>query len=194
MQNFEFKNLSIENYEKRYHNFIAKDLQKTHNIKNVHAIPSLEKIVLNVRVGKAKIIGGSTTEKQKKPLEKLLDNLTLIAGQKPVTCAASCSVSNFKIREGDTVGMKVTLRKQKMYSFLEKLVMIAFPRSRNFKPFKSTSIDKGGNFTLTVKASEVFPEGDMTVSYPISITFVLNNIKTKAHAVDLLRGFYIPIN
>ncbi|MFO1130186.1 MAG: 50S ribosomal protein L5 [Rickettsiales bacterium] len=194
MQNFEFKNLSEENYKTRYRHIIAPTLQKKHNIKNVHAIPYLDKIVLNVRVGKAKIIGGSTTEKQKKPLEKLLDNFTLIAGQKPVSCAASCSVSNFKIREGDIVGMKVTLRKEKMYSFLEKLVMIAFPRSRNFKPFKSTSIDKNGNFTLTVKGSEVFPEGEMTVSYPISVVLVLKNIKNKEQAIDLLREFYIPIN
>lgn len=192
MQKFQFTNFEIKNFKDIYKETIAPDFRKKYNA-NVHEVPVLEKIVINVRVGKAKILGGSTTEKQKKPIEKLSDNLTLIAGQKPVECKATCSVSNFKIREGDIVGMKVTLRGERMYSFLEKVVMIALPRSRGFKGFKMSSIDKNGHFSMTIKSSEVFPEGEINVSYPMQITCVVKNTTKKEHTLDLLRGFYLPI-
>lgn len=193
MANYKFDNIEIKSFKERYLKDIVPFFKQKYKTDNIHSIPKLDKIVLNVRVGSAAIIGGATTEKQKKPIDKLSENLAMIAGQKPVACLAKKSVSNFKLRQGDTTGLKVTLRGDIMFYFLEKLVYVALPRTRNFKGFNEKNIDKGNNFNMTVRSSEVFPEGDIGVRFPIGVTMVFKNTKTKEQAVDLLRSFYIPL-
>ncbi len=193
MTKHKFETIEIKNFKARYLEDLIPFFKKKYNTENIHSIPKLVKVVLNVRVGQAVIVGGSTTEKQKKPLDKLSENFGLIAGQKPITCLAKQSVSNFKLRAGDVNGLKVTLRGDVMFYFLEKLVYVALPRTRNFRGFSEKNIDKSNNFSITVKSSEVFPEGDIGTRFPIGVTMVFQNSKTKEQTVDLLRGFYIPI-
>lgn len=117
---------------------------------SVMQAPKIDKIIINMGVGEAK--------ENKKFLEKAVEEMTLIAGQKPVLTKAKKSVSNFKIREGMAVGCKVTLRGQRMYDFLDKLVNVSLPRVRDFRGVSKTSFDGRGNYALGVKEQLIFPE------------------------------------
>lgn len=117
---------------------------------SVMQAPKIDKIIINMGVGEAK--------ENKKFLEKAVEEMTLIAGQKPVLTKAKKSVSNFKIREGMAVGCKVTLRGQRMYEFLDKLVNVSLPRVRDFRGVSKTAFDGRGNYALGVKEQLIFPE------------------------------------
>ena len=133
-----------------YKNNVVPALVEKFQYKSVMQAPKIEKITINMGVGEAK--------DNQKFLESALEEMTLIAGQKPVTTKARKSVSNFKIREGMAVGCKVTLRGERMYEFFDKLVNISLPRVRDFRGVSKTSFDGRGNYALGIKEQLIFPE------------------------------------
>jgi large subunit ribosomal protein L5 len=133
-----------------YQKVVRNELQKQFNYANPMQIPKLEKIVLNMGVGEA-------TQDQKK-LQAAQNEMALISGQKPAVCRARKSVANFKLREGMAIGCKVTLRRQRMYEFLDRLINIALPRVRDFRGVSPKSFDGMGNYALGLKEQIIFPE------------------------------------
>ena len=134
----------------KYNNSIKSELAKKFSYTSSMQIPKIEKIVLNMGVGDA--VANS------KALDDAVDELTIIAGQKPVITKAKKSIANFKLREGMPIGCKVTLRGERMYEFLDKLVTITLPRVRDFHGINPNGFDGRGNYTLGVKEQLIFPE------------------------------------
>ena len=153
---------------------------------NVMAVPKLEKIVLNVGVGEA--------IQDKKVLDTIVSNMALITGQQPVTTKAKKSISNFKLREGMPIGCKVTLRGRIMYEFLDRLVTLALPRTRDFQGVPDKSFDGRGNYTMGIKEHTIFPEIDtdkVTKMHGMDVTFV-TSAETDEEAYALLKHFGMP--
>ena len=138
--------------QERYTNEITKNLMKKFGYKSTMQIPKMEKIVINIGVGDA--VNNS------KFLEEAVEELTLISGQKPIVTTAKKSIAGFKVREGQAIGCKVTLRSERMYEFLDKLVSISLPRVRDFRGVPKNSFDGRGNYTLGIKEQLIFPEID----------------------------------
>lgn len=136
--------------QEKYSNEVIPALMEKFQYKNIMEVPKLEKVVLNVGIGEAR--------ENPKALEKAVEEITTITGQKPVITKAKKSIANFKVREGMSIGIKVTLRGQKMYEFLDKLMNIALPRVRDFRGVSSTSFDGRGNYALGIKEQLIFPE------------------------------------
>ncbi|MGI9499199.1 MAG: 50S ribosomal protein L5 [Geminicoccaceae bacterium] len=134
----------------QYKDEIRGKLQEQFSYKNPMQIPKLEKVVLNMAVGKA--------VQDSKKLTTAIQEMTLIAGQKPYVCKARKSVANFKLREGMAIGCKVTLRGRRMYEFLDRLITIALPRVRDFRGVPAKSFDGRGNYAMGLKEQIVFPE------------------------------------
>lgn len=133
-----------------YNSEVAHALQKELGIKNIHAIPRISKVVLNVGVGEA--------TQDKKVIDKVVEDVRVISGQKPVIANARKSVAAFKIRKGQPIGVKVTLRGKNMYIFLEKLFKIVLPRIRDFRGLRGTSFDGQGNLNIGISDQTLFPE------------------------------------
>ena len=138
--------------QEEYTNVIKPALQKELGLANPMAVPKIEKITINMGLGSA--LG------DKKVLQSALEEMGLISGQKALTCNARKSVASFKIREGNAIGCKVTLRKEKMYEFLDRLVNIAIPRIRDFRGLKPTSFDGRGNYNMGITEQITFAEID----------------------------------
>lgn len=138
--------------QKKYKDEILPALQKDLGMKNPMAVPKLEKITINMGLGSA--LG------DKKILQSALEEMSLISGQKPQTTMARKSVASFKLREGNPIGCKVTLRREKMYEFLDRLVNIAIPRIRDFRGLNDKSFDGRGNYNMGITEQFVFPEID----------------------------------
>ena len=138
--------------KEKYQTEVVPNLMKTFEFKSVMQAPKLEKIVINMGVGDA--VSNS------KVLDKAVEELTLLAGQKPVVTKAKKSIAGFSLREGMPIGTKVTLRGERMYEFLDKLVSVALPRVRDFRGISKKSFDGRGNYTLGVKEQLIFPEID----------------------------------
>jgi large subunit ribosomal protein L5 len=136
--------------QEQYKNELAGEIQKKLGLKNVQQVPKITKITLNMGVGEAIA--------DKKVLEKARDDMEKISGQKPVICRARKSVAAFKIRDGMPIGCKVTLRRERMYEFLDRLVNIAIPRIRDFRGLSPKSFDKSGNYSMGVSEQIIFPE------------------------------------
>lgn len=136
--------------KERYENEIIKSLMTKFNYSSVMQVPAMEKIVINIGVGDA--VSNS------KLLDDAVEELTLIAGQKPVITRAKKSIAGFKLREGMPIGCKVTLRGERMYEFLDKLINISLPRVRDFRGVPKNSFDGRGNYTLGIKEQLIFPE------------------------------------
>ena len=136
--------------QEQYKNQIIPKLQKELGVSNSMSVPKIEKITINMGLGKA--LG------DKKVLESALEELGLISSQKPVTCLARKSVASFKLREGNAIGCKVTLRKERMYEFLDRLVNVAIPRIRDFRGLNENSFDGRGNYNMGITEQIVFPE------------------------------------
>lgn len=136
----------IEKYEKE----VVPALMNEFHYDNVMQVPKLEKIIINISVGEAK--------ENPKALESAVQDLTTISGQKPIIIKAKKSVANFKLREGMPIATKVTLRRDKMYYFFDKLISIALPRVRDFRGISDTSFDGRGNYALGIKEQLIFPE------------------------------------
>lgn len=169
-----------------YDAVIRKDLQEQFKYANIMQIPRLEKIVLNMGVGEA--------AQDSKKIEGAIADLTAITGQKPVVTHAKISIAAFKLREGQAVGVKVTLRKDRMYEFMDRLVTIALPRVRDFRGISGKSFDGRGNYALGLKEQIVFPEIDYDRVDRIrgmDIVFV-TTAKTDEECKALLKGFDMP--
>ena len=171
-----------------YKDEIISKLTEEFQYTNIMAVPKLEKIVLNVGVGEA--------IQDKKVLDTIVSNMALITGQQPVTTKAKKSISNFKLREGMPIGCKVTLRGRIMYEFLDRLVTLALPRTRDFQGVPDKSFDGRGNYTMGIKEHTIFPEIDtdkVTKMHGMDVTFV-TSAETDEEAYALLKHFGMPFN
>jgi large subunit ribosomal protein L5 len=171
-----------------YQKVVREALTKEFGYTNPMQVPKLDKIVINMGVGEA------TADSKK--INLAVAELTAIAGQKPVITKARKSIATFKLREGMAIGVKVTLRKQHMYEFLDRLVNIALPRVRDFRGISGKSFDGRGNYTLGLKEQLVFPEIDYDkVDKVRGMDIVIcTTAKTDAEAKALLKGFDMPFN
>ena len=172
--------------KEKYLNEIVPSLQNKYNYKSVMEVPKLEKIVINIGVGDA--TGNS------KLLEAACADLELISGQKPVITKAKKSIAGFKLREGQAIGCKVTLRGEKMYTFLDKLIRIALPSVRDFRGVSTKAFDGRGNYTLGIKEQMIFAEieyDNIVKTRGMDIVFV-TTAKTNEEAFDLLNEIGIP--
>lgn len=172
--------------EELYHKEIAPALQKQFGYKNPMQVPALEKIVINMGVGEAVA--------DQKQAQAAAEELALIAGQRPVITKAKKAEAGFKIREGLAVGCRVTLRKQRMYEFLDRLVNVAMPRVRDFRGINPKSFDGRGNYNMGLKEQIVFAEinyDKVSMVRGMDITFV-TTAKTNDEAKALLEGFSMP--
>ena len=169
-------------YKEQY----AAELVKELGLTNVHETPKLEKIVLNVGLGKAK--------DDKRVIEAATNTLRKITGQEPVQTFAKNSIAGFKLREGNMIGLKVTLRGDKMYEFADRLINIVLPRLRDFHGVKNKAFDRQGNFSLGMIDQSVFPEltfDETTTTHGLQAIFVIKSNET-AHAKALLIKFGMP--
>ena len=169
-----------------YQNEIAKALTEKFGYKNVMEVPKLDKVVINMRVGEAK--------ENAKVLDSAVRDLEIISGQKAVTTKAKGSVANFKIREGMPIGCKVTLRGDKMYEFVDRLINLALPRVRDFRGVSANGFDGRGNYTMGIKEQLIFPEIEYDKVDKVrgmDICFV-TTAKTDEEARELLRLFNMP--
>ena len=172
--------------KERYVKEIVPSLIKKHNYTTIMEVPKLEKIVINMGVGDA--TGNS------KLLEAAVKDLELISGQKPVVTKARKSIAGFKVREGQSIGCKVTLRGNNMYNFMDKLVSIGLPRVRDFRGVSSKAFDGRGNYTLGIKEQLIFSEieyDEVVKVRGMDIVFV-TTAKSNEEAYDLLSELGIP--
>jgi large subunit ribosomal protein L5 len=171
-----------EVYEKE----IVPELMKKYGYKNKHEIPCLDKIVINMGVGEA--------TQDRKHIESAANDLSRLAGQKAVITRARVSNASFKIREDQAIGTKVTLRRERMYEFLDRLITIALPRVRDFRGVNGRSFDGRGNYALGIKEYIVFPEIEYDKVDKIRglDVVICTTAKTDDEAKELLRGFKMP--
>ena len=174
--------------KEKYLNEIVPSLQNKYNYKSIMEVPKLEKIVINIGVGDA--TGNS------KLLEAACADLELIAGQKPVVTKAKKSIAGFKLREGQAIGCKVTLRGEKMYEFVDRLVNLALPRVRDFRGVNPNAFDGRGNYALGIKEQLIFPEIEYDKIDKVrgmDIIFV-TTANTDEEARELLTQFGMPFS
>ena len=172
--------------QEKYNNQVAPAMMEKFGYKNIMEIPKLDKIVINMGVGNAK--------ENPKGLEKAVEEMEMISGQKPVITRARKSVANFKLREGMPIGAKVTLRSDKMYYFLDKLVSVTLPRVRDFRGVNPNAFDGRGNYALGVKEQIIFPEIEYDKIDQVrgmDVIFV-TTAKTDEEARELLKQFNMP--
>lgn len=169
-----------------YLNEIAPAMQKKFEYKNPMETPKIDKIVINMGVGEAK--------DNAKVLDAAVNDMTIIAGQKPVVTRAKNSVANFKLREGMPIGCKVTLRGEKMYEFLDRLVNLALPRVRDFRGVNPNAFDGRGNYALGIKEQLIFPEieYDKVDKVRGMDVIIVTTAKTDEEARELLTLFNMP--
>jgi large subunit ribosomal protein L5 len=179
----------IPRMRSKYDSEIVKAMTEKFGYKNVMEVPRIEKIVLNMGVGEA--------TQDKKKVEQAAQEMELIAGQKPVVTKAKKSIAQFKLREGMPIGAKVTLRRERMYEFLDRLITIAMPRIRDFRGVNPKSFDGRGNYAMGLKEQIVFPEinYDRIDKVRGMDVIVTTTAKTDDEARELLRlfGFPFPI-
>jgi len=176
----------VNRLKETYTKEIAPALQTKFGYKNVMQIPKVEKIVVNMGVGEAK--------ENAKLLETAVNDLTIITGQKPVITKAKKSIANFKIREGMNIGCKVTLRGDKMYDFMDRLINLALPRVRDFRGVNANAFDGRGNYALGIKEQLIFPEIEYDKIDKVrgmDIIFV-TTANTDEEARELLTQFGMP--
>ena len=170
----------------RYRKEIAPGLAKEFKHRNLMAAAHLEKIVLNVGCGEA--------AHDAKFLESVQRDLSVIAGQRPLVTRAKKAISNFKIKEEDPVGCKVTLRRARMYEFMDRLVHVALPRIRDFRGLNPRGFDQGGNYSFGLKEHTIFPEVQLDrVQHPFGMDIVVvTSAASRDEAFALLKGFGFP--
>jgi large subunit ribosomal protein L5 len=177
---------TVPRLKAQYQNEVRDQLKESLGLANVMEVPRLEKIVLNVGCGDA-------TE-QRQLIDKVTADLTIIAGQKPIVTKAKKSIAGFKLREGNSIGCKVTLRGERMWEFLDRLISVAIPRIRDFRGLPATSFDGHGNYTFGVSEQLIFPEIDYDrVDAPrgMDITIV-STARTDAEGRALLDAYGFP--
>ena len=169
-----------------YKNNITSDLMSRLEINNIHEVPKIKKIVLNMGIGEAK--------DDSKLTDKAVEDLTLISGQKAIKTKAKKAISGFKIRSGMPLGAMVTLRNKIMYEFLDRLINIALPRIRDFRGLNSKSFDGNGNFSIGIKEHIIFPEinfDKIDKVRGLDIT-ICTSAKSNNEALELLKSFNMP--
>jgi large subunit ribosomal protein L5 len=169
-----------------YKSNVVAELSKKFNYKNILQVPKLEKICVNVGIGQA--------TQDPKIIDSVVKDIENIVGQKAVVTKAKKSVSNFKLREGMKIGCKVTLRKARMYEFLDRLINVAIPRIRDFRGVSDRSFDNNGNYTLGIREHVIFPEiniDNIARVFGMDITFV-TSAETNEEALELLKAFGMP--
>ncbi len=172
--------------KEKYLNEVVPSLKEKHNYKTIMEVPKLEKIVINVGVGDA--------TSNSKFLEAAVKDLAIISGQKPIITKAKKSIAGFKIRAGQAIGCKVTLRGENMYNFLDKLISISLPRVRDFRGISNKAFDGRGNYTLGIKEQLIFSEieyDEVVKLRGMDIVFV-TTAETNEEAYDLLKGLGMP--
>lgn len=175
--------------KQKYQKNIVASLQKEMGVSNRLAIPRFEKLVINVSLGR--LIANAS--KQKDFIEEISKEFAAITGQKPIITKAKKSIASFKVREGNPVGLKVTLRGARMNDFIDKLIHVALPRSRDFKGLKLSSTDKEGNLTIGIKEHSIFPElAEVTRSIGFEITIV-STAGEREKAIKFFRLAGIPL-
>ena len=177
----------VPNLRKIYDEKIVSGLKTSFNYSNIMEVPKISSISLNMGIGDAK--------NNSKGLESAIDELTLISGQKPITTKAKKDISNFKIRKGWPVGCKVTLRSNRMYEFLERLIAIALPRTRDFRGLSFKSFDGRGNYNFGIREQIIFTEIDYDKIQSIrgmNITITTSS-KTDEEAYELLKMIGLPL-
>ena len=172
--------------KKYYQSELKIRLKENLGFKNILEVPKITKIVVNIGVGEAAA--------DSKKIDSAVSDLTAITGQKPMITQAKKSIAGFKLRKGVNIGCKVTLRKNRMYEFLDRLIYIALPRVRDFKGLSKKSFDGMGNYSIGIKEQIIFPEIDYDKidkvrGMDISIVTSTNN---QTHAFELLKGFNLP--
>ena len=172
--------------EEKYRNEVVPSLMSKHNYSTQMLVPKIEKIVVNMGVGDA--LANS------KMLEAAVSDLEKITGQKAVETTAKKSISSFKLREGNKIGCKVTLRGEKMYTFLDKLISISLPRVRDFRGLSPKSFDGRGNYTIGIKEQLIFPEikFDEVVKVRGMDIVIVTTAKNNEEAYDLLKELGVP--
>ncbi len=171
-----------------YDKEIVNNLMAKLNVKNKHEVPKIEKIILNMGLGEDASDG--------KKLKSCVDDMGLIAGQKPIITKFKKSISNFKTRKGSHAGVKVTLRSHKMYEFIDRLVNIALPRIKDFRGLSLNGVDDSNNYSFGIKEHIIFPEVNFDKVDKIrglDITLVTTS-KTKEGTIELLKQFNFPLN
>ena len=169
-----------------YNNQIKKDLQSKLGLKNIFEVPKIRKIILNMGIGEGK--------EDAKLIDKALEDLSLISGQKAIKTKSKKAISGFKIRAGMPLGVKVTLRNKIMYEFLDRFVNIAIPRIRDFRGLNMKSFDGNGNFSMGIKEHVIFPEINFDKVDKIrgmDIT-ICTSAKNNNEALELLKSFNMP--
>ncbi|QQS18360.1 50S ribosomal protein L5 [Candidatus Saccharibacteria bacterium] len=169
-----------------YNEKFAAELLKELGLTNAHEVPKLEKIVINVGLGKAK--------EDKKTIEAAKNTLRKVTGQEPVETVAKNSIAGFKLREGNMIGLKLTLRGERMYEFMDRLINIVLPRLRDFHGVNNKAFDKQGNFSLGLTDQSVFPEltfEETTTPHGMQAVFVVK-CEDKSHSKALLQKFGMP--
>lgn len=169
-----------------YKTKVIPQLQSELGLKNIHQVPKLEKIVINCSVGKE--------ADRKQAVEDAVKDMTLIAGQKPIITMSKKAIANFKLREGEAIGLKVTLRGTRMYDFMLRLLFTAIPRVRDFRGVNPRAFDGRGNYTLGISDQSIFPEIELDKvkrSLGFDITFVTST-ENDDHARALLRALGMP--
>ena len=169
-----------------YHNEIRDKIKSKFDLKNIYEVPKISKIVLNMGVGEA--ISDS------KKINSASDDLMSITGQKPVVTKAKQSIAGFKLRKGLSIGCKVTLRRNRMYEFLDRLIYIALPRVRDFKGLSKKSFDGNGNYSIGIKEQIIFPEIDYDKIDKVRgmDICIVTSTQNEEHAFELLKGFNLP--
>ena len=176
----------MSTFKELYNNEIKNNLMEKFGYKSIMQVPKLDKIVVNIGVGEA--------SHDSKFIEAAQKDLEVITGQKPIITKAKKSIAGFKLREGQPIGVKVTLRGEAMYNFMEKLIKVALPRVRDFRGISSKAFDGFGNYTLGIKEQLIFPEIDydnIVKLRGMDIVFV-TTAKTNEEAFELLSGFGMP--
>lgn len=171
----------------KYRNEITPKLMQDFKFKNRMAVPAVSKIVVNMGIGEG--------AQDIKILERAVEELAAITGQKPLIRRSKKAIANFKIRDGQAIGAKVTLRKTMMYEFMDRLLNIALPRIRDFRGVSFDSFDEGGNYTIGLSEQIIFPEIEydrITRTQGMDITFVIKNAKSIEQARALLKYFGMP--
>jgi large subunit ribosomal protein L5 len=173
----------------KYKKEVIPKMKQKFGYKNDFSVPKIEKVVINVG------IGSTVVAKDEKAQESITKDIILITGQKPLVTLAKKAISAFKVREGMPVGLKVTLRKKRMYDFLFRLINIVLPRTRDFRGLSAKSIDGGGNLNIGIKEHLIFPEisqDDIRRIFGLEIT-VVTHIKDKEQALELYKLMGFPI-
>lgn len=177
---------ALPRLRKRYDEVIAPRLQKEFGYKNVHQIPKIEKVVINIGLGEATM--------NPKLIERAVDELSRISGQKPVVRRSKKSIANFKLRENQAIGVSVTLRGDRQWEFLDRLLNVALPRVRDFSGVSPKAFDGRGNFTLGIREQTIFQEVDYDAIEKVkgmNVTMV-TTARTDAEAKSLLSHLGVP--